>query len=203
MIGVLLHQAGLLHPGQIQVVVMEQDVYDGLRFGEIVALHGWLKQETIDFFVQEWHSLLVENPHQPIGYYFMRAHLLTEEQVNQILKEQWQTGYRFGVMAVMNGWLKQETLDFFLNHLVPEAAKVTDKIEKQSLSLAKATHSNNKTTLEQKHQATYVQGGTMVQQQSTFVQKSTLTGGAVSGTVPNIDPEDLADMDQVEVEWLG
>ncbi len=195
MIGVLLHQAGLIHPGQIQVVIMEQEVYEGLRFGEIIALHGWLKQETIDFFVKEWHSLLVDNPHQPIGYYFMRAHLLTEEQVNQILKEQWQTGYRFGAVAVMHGWLKQETVDFFLNHLVPYASKQTNKIEKQTLSGAKTTLSNQKSTLEQKYQATYVQGGTVIQQ-STYVQKQTLAG-------VNVDPEDLAEMNDVEVDWLG
>lgn len=195
MIGVLLHQAGLLHPGQIQVVVMEQQVYEGLKFGEIVALHGWLKQETIDFFVKEWHSLLTNYPNQPIGYFFLRAHLLTEDQINQILKEQWQTGYRFGAVAVMNGWLKQETVDFFLNHLAPQAAKQSVRIEKRTITPGKTTQAGGRTTLEQRYQPTYVQGGTMFQDQ-TRVQKQTLSG-------LDIDPEDLADMANVEVDWLG
>ncbi|AFY59659.1 hypothetical protein [Synechococcus sp. PCC 6312] len=188
MIGVLLHQAGLLHPGQIQVVVMEQSVYEGLKFGEIIALHGWLKQETIDFFVKEWHSLLINQPNEPIGYFFVKAHLLTEDQVNQILQEQWQTGYRFGAVAVLNGWLKQETVDFFLNHLAPQVAKQSVRIEKRTITPGKTSQPGVKTTLEQKHQATYVQGGT-VMQMDTHIQ--------------NYDPEDLADMDKVEVDWLG
>lgn len=196
MIGVLLHQAGLLHPGQIQVVVMEQSVYEGLKFGEIIALHGWLKQETIDFFVKEWHALLINQPNEPIGYFFMKAHLLNEEQVNQILREQWQTGYRFGAVAVLNGWLKQETVDFFLNHLAPQVSKQSVRIEKRTITPEKTSQAVMRTTLEQKYQATYVQGGTVFQEQTTLVQKQTLAG-------INVDPEDLADMENVEVEWLG
>lgn len=190
MIGVLLHQAGLLHPGQIQVVVMEQSVYEGLKFGEIIVLHGWLKQETIDFFVKEWHSLLMNQPNEPIGYFFTKAHLLTEEQVNQILREQWQTGYRFGAVAVLNGWLKQETVDFFLNHLAPHVSKQSTRIEKRTITPEKTSQNGERTTLEQKYQATYIQGGTVLQE-ATHLQEF------------NPDPEDLADMDKVEVEWLG
>ncbi|WJI25173.1 hypothetical protein RHP47_05685 [Thermosynechococcus sp. QKsg1] len=133
-IGELLLKAGLITRGQLQVALMEKSIYTNLRFGEIVALHGWLPQETIDFFVEEWPKLSQGKEKHPIGFYLKKASLLTEEQIQQILKEQWQTSYRFGALAVLNGWVKQETVNFFLQSINPNALKERTRIEKATLS---------------------------------------------------------------------
>lgn len=49
-IGQILKQAGLLNEGQIQVALMDQS-YSGLLFGEILVARGWIKPETITFFL--------------------------------------------------------------------------------------------------------------------------------------------------------
>jgi hypothetical protein len=48
------------------------------------------------------------------------ANLLTHEQIKNILIEQNRTMVRFGTLAVLKGYLKQETLDFFIRYLFPE-----------------------------------------------------------------------------------
>ncbi len=49
-IGQVLKQAGLLNEGQIQVALMDQSC-SGLLFGEILVARGWIKPETITFFL--------------------------------------------------------------------------------------------------------------------------------------------------------
>jgi hypothetical protein len=50
-IGQVLKQAGLLNEGQIQVALMDQSC-SGLLFGEILVARGWIKPETITFFLE-------------------------------------------------------------------------------------------------------------------------------------------------------
>lgn len=118
-IGNLLAQAGLITDAQIQVILQDQS-YNGLRFGEILVLRGWIKPETVDFLVDQWPQLLDEEEKEKLGHCLLKAGLLNESQVKTILKEQWQNGLRFGAVAVLNGWIKQETVDFFLESLAPE-----------------------------------------------------------------------------------
>ncbi|HIK34724.1 MULTISPECIES: hypothetical protein [unclassified Thermosynechococcus] len=129
-IGELLLKAALINLGQLQVALREKDIYTHLRLGEILALHGWLSQGTIDFFVEEWPKLIQDKEKHPIGFYLKKAGLLTEEQIQQILKEQWQTSYRFGALAVLNGWVKQETVNFFLQYVNPNALQKSSRIER-------------------------------------------------------------------------
>jgi hypothetical protein len=49
-IGAYLVEAGLVSPAQIQVALNDQEI-TGLRLGEIVAAHGWVKQQTIEFLM--------------------------------------------------------------------------------------------------------------------------------------------------------
>ena len=51
-IGKILTEAGLINNGQLQVALVEKQLYPELRLGEIISLHGWLKQETADFFAE-------------------------------------------------------------------------------------------------------------------------------------------------------
>jgi hypothetical protein len=91
-----------------------------MRFGDILAARGWLQQQTVDFFVEQWPQIL-QNPYQTkLGECLCSAALLDETQVQTILKEQWQCGFRFGAVAVLNGWVKQATIDFMLEGLAPQ-----------------------------------------------------------------------------------
>lgn len=122
-IGKLLQEASLISEAQLQVAVYDCNIYQNMRLGEILASRGWIEQETADFFAEEWFKLLAALPPQyPLGHYLHQAALIDEVQIESILKEQKQTWMRFGSVAVLRGWIKQDTLDFFLQNLFPAAA---------------------------------------------------------------------------------
>lgn len=127
-IGEILQNAGLVSSSQIEVALHDQQYYQDLRIGEILALRGWIEQSTVDFFVQEWLELLKKKNSQPLGFYFKKASLLSDKQIQMILAEQNQTCLRFGATAVLKGFLKQHTVDFFLTHLFPHQAIASDYI---------------------------------------------------------------------------
>jgi N-acetylglucosaminyldiphosphoundecaprenol N-acetyl-beta-D-mannosaminyltransferase len=123
-VGELLQQAGLLSELQIQQVLEEQASGKNLRFGEILASRGWLRQETIDFFVEGLPLISISTQRQPLGYYLKQARLLDDAQINTILAEQQQLNLPFGEIAVNKGWLKPETIDSVLNYLISSTAAV-------------------------------------------------------------------------------
>ena len=51
-LGLVLQEANLLAVPQIQLALRDQISYPYLRLGEILAMRGWIKQETADFFAQ-------------------------------------------------------------------------------------------------------------------------------------------------------
>lgn len=119
-LGFILREADLVTLGQIEVALQDQKNYQ-LPLGEILALHGWIRQETADFFVERWPQF-VETPIQYLlGQYFQLASLLNDQQIRIILQEQVRLGIRFGAVAILKGWLKQRTVDYFVENLVPEA----------------------------------------------------------------------------------
>ena len=124
-LGEILQAADLITTEQIEVALQNQQYYQ-LRLGEILALHGWLEQETVDFFAETWPKLLLEGQAQPLGYYLKQAKLLSPEQIQIILKEQRHLGIRFGSVAVLKGWLKEKTLNFFLENLSPQTKSESD-----------------------------------------------------------------------------
>lgn len=119
--GEILKEAGLISSEQIKIALDVQRQCVALRIGEILAIKGWLKQETVDFLVTFCleDKTLTYNP-KPIGYYFQKAGLLTEEQVNNILKDQKKLGIKFCYLAVMKGFLQEKTADFFLENITPK-----------------------------------------------------------------------------------
>lgn len=119
-LGEVLQQADLISAAQIEVALRDQIEYQDMRIGEILALRGWIKQETADFFAQQWLILLEQKRKQPLGYYLKEAALLNERQISTILAEQKQEQTRmlFGELAVSKGWIKQHTIDFFLEYLL-------------------------------------------------------------------------------------
>ncbi|AUC60967.1 hypothetical protein AA637_07260 [Cyanobacterium sp. HL-69] len=132
-IGEKLEEAGLISKYQIEVALIDQVSYIESKFGEILALRGWLKQQTIDFFVKDLPDL-INNPQKiRIGNYFRAAGLLDDGQVQEILDEQTNSEIKFGYIAVLKGYVKQETLDFFLRHFV------YDGFERKTIHQSKET----------------------------------------------------------------
>ncbi|WP_190694083.1 hypothetical protein [Nodosilinea sp. FACHB-141] len=116
----MLQRAGLLSQAQLDVVLQDQQWQPDLRIGDILELRGWVKRDAIEFFAEQWPKLATIGRDNPIGYYFQQAGLLNSQQVDALLREQAQAGLRIGALAVLHGWLSQETLDWFLRSLAPE-----------------------------------------------------------------------------------
>lgn len=126
LIGEVLQEAGLISPQQVNFALAIQKKSLTLKIGEILASKGWLKQETVDFFVHFFleDKLITYNHYQPIGYYFKKAGLLDEEQINIILKEQKKLGIKFCYLAVLKGFLTEKTVEFFLENIAQKSSKL-------------------------------------------------------------------------------
>jgi uncharacterized protein YjbI with pentapeptide repeats len=117
-LGEILIEAGLVPISQIELALQEQK-HTGLRIGEILVLHGWIEQKTVDFFGEKWCELIAAAEKQSLAYYFQEAGLLKKEQVDAIarLQQLKHKKVRFHGLAVEQNYLKQTTVDFFLAHL--------------------------------------------------------------------------------------
>ena len=129
-LGQLLSEAGLISAQQIEIALHEQMTNDsGIKIGEIFASRGWIKQETADFFVEQWNQLMEQNQKQPLVYYLRAACLLNEREIEYLLQQRnnSETKVRFHHLAVQKGLIKQETVDFFVrNLLAPHKKKLSD-----------------------------------------------------------------------------
>ena len=138
-IGEILQDAGLITSPQLQVALRDQTYYQDMRLGEILALRGWVEQETADFFAQEWFKLINNRRiERPIGFYLQKAGLLTEQDIKVILLEQHKYALRFGDTAVKQGLIKPDTVQFFLQNLFPSQL-YQDRVKTQQ--------QNNKNTI--------------------------------------------------------
>lgn len=117
-LGTLLQQASLVSARQVEVALEEQGHSDR-RIGEILADHGWLKQESADFFAEVWPWIHDQTCQEPLGQYLKQAALLDEAQIKTILQEQRQTQLKFGTLVILKGWVQRQTINFFLEHLDP------------------------------------------------------------------------------------
>ena len=122
-IGEILQEAGLITSPQLEVALRDQAYNKDMLLGEILALRGWIKQDTADFFVREWFKLLNKRVDRPIGFYLKQAGLLTEQDIKIILLEQNKHSLRFGDTAVKQGLIKSATVDFFIHNLFPSQLK--------------------------------------------------------------------------------
>lgn len=118
LLGESLSRAGLINPHQVEVALSDARYREDLKFGEILALRGWVNQATADFFADRLHQIASEVEKQPIGQYFKAAKLLTEEQISKVLATQQDCSIRFGELAVAHHYLKRQTLDFMLPYIV-------------------------------------------------------------------------------------
>ena len=118
-IGEILQEAALITPPQLEVALRDQIYYEDMRLGEILALRGWIEQDTADFFVEDWFKLINRRIDRPIGFYLNQAGLIDESDIRNILKEQRTNSLRFGDIAIKKGLVKPGTVHFFLQNLFP------------------------------------------------------------------------------------
>ena len=123
-IGETLQEAGLITTPQLEVALRDQTYYEDMRLGEILALRGWIKQDTADFFVQEWYRIVNQRREHPIGFYLRKAGLLSEQDIRIILTEQHKLSLRFGDTAIKQGLIKSNTVEFFIQNLFPSQTSV-------------------------------------------------------------------------------
>ncbi|MBE9045011.1 pentapeptide repeat-containing protein [Pleurocapsales cyanobacterium LEGE 10410] len=119
-LGQLLSEAGLISAQQIEIALREQAEIPDRKIGEIMALRGWLKQKTADFFVEQWHDLVKQEQKYPLIHYLQQAALLDKDQIDFVLKQRNNSPekLRFHHIAVKHGLIKQQTVDFFIKNLL-------------------------------------------------------------------------------------
>jgi hypothetical protein len=121
LLGVVLQDAHLISDFQIQIALIDQQAY-GMRLGDVLVLHGWLQQETLDFFVFQWNYLLRNHEDFSLEDCVQSAGLLSEQQIQFIRQEQVRTNQSFRCIVLQQRLLKKQTLDFF------EAAIIKTKL---------------------------------------------------------------------------
>lgn len=141
-IGEIFQEAGLINSGQLQVALMEKDLYPDLELEEILLLHGWLKQKTVDFFIEMFNKPYFDKT-LIIGQLLYQAGLLSKQEIKLITSEQQKMGLGFGTVAVLKGFIKQATLDFFLKYFILERQPVTISQTKKTLPQFSSQPQNN------------------------------------------------------------
>lgn len=116
-LGLALQNAGLISEEQLQKALEIQSKYTQMKLGEILVLQEGIRAKTIDFFVNKRPKIATKGQHFPLGYYLKDASLLDSKQIETILQEQKKTQQKFGDIAVQKGWIKRDTVDFFLKIL--------------------------------------------------------------------------------------
>lgn len=123
-LGWTLVNAGLISEYQLQIALIDQQRLDEIhephqKIGEILALRGWIKQKTADFFAVDFPELLKSSQKRKLSFYLLKAGLLEQEQVKIILNEQKKRYRSFELIAIEKGWVKSETINFFVEYLQP------------------------------------------------------------------------------------
>ena len=123
-LGGTLVNAGLISEDQLQIALIDQQRLDEIqephqKIGEILALRGWIKQKTADFFAVDFPDLLTSSKKYTLAFYLLKAGLLEAEEVEIIINEQKKVHRNFGLIAIEKGWVKSKTIEFFFEYLQP------------------------------------------------------------------------------------
>ncbi len=117
-LGEMLLEAGLVSISQIEMALEEQKE-NNIKIGKILAYHGWIKQETADFFAEKLSKFLRKSARRPIAFYLFAAGLLDQKQLAFLKQQQRQISSetRRHCLALDQGYVKQVTVNFFLKYL--------------------------------------------------------------------------------------
>ena len=117
-LGEILLEAGLVSISQLEIALAEQKENE-LKIGRILAAHGWIKQETADFFAEKWSSFLRTAQRRPLAFYLFAAGLLEQEQLAILRQKQKEINSetRLHPLAIEQGYIEQVTVNFFLKYL--------------------------------------------------------------------------------------
>ena len=133
-LGEVLLNTGLVSAQQVNEALQDQHENSTQRLGEILAQKGCIKQETADFFAEQWPRYIQQPLKLPIGQYLREAALLDSQQVMSILEEQTQCGDYFGELIIKKGWLGQQTINFFLDAAVECQTQTSDTEFEEDIS---------------------------------------------------------------------
>ncbi|MGK7911974.1 MAG: WecB/TagA/CpsF family glycosyltransferase [Synechococcus sp.] len=129
-----LVRAGLLTEEQLAVVSSQQQADPHQSMADIISAQGWLKQQTIDFFVNELPRIEGDMRQKPLGVYLVDAGLLSSMQLAFLLRDKQRHGgnttgrYSIGDRVVQNGWIARKTVDFFLTEVAPDCELIPYEI---------------------------------------------------------------------------
>jgi hypothetical protein len=87
-LGNYLVDAGLLTPSQIEVALADQQL-TGLRLGEVLVRRGWIKEETVEYFMKK---VIEPDRHDPAGQ--ANAYLESSRNLMKTLMQQKQSASR-------------------------------------------------------------------------------------------------------------
>lgn len=120
----VLKSAGLISSQQLAKALQIQAEYPQTQLSEILILQEVIQPQTVDFFVDQWPTIKAEGQQLLLGQYLQDAQLLDLKQVEFIVAEQQQEWRLFGEIAVEQGWIKQVTVDFFVNNLAVKVPRL-------------------------------------------------------------------------------
>lgn len=82
--------------------------------------------------MEQNNNLNQEKSGRKLGYYFIEAGLITSDQVDEALIEQrTNPDMRLGEILVERGWIKQNTLDYFVKKIIEPDSTQTKKNQEQ------------------------------------------------------------------------
>jgi len=123
LLGEILKNAGLVTQAQISKALNHQQELS-TRLGEILHIQGVVNIKTIHFMLDNWEKIKHNGYQFPLGYYLQQAFLIDNQQIQIILKEQKNNQLKFGDIAIAKGWIKQKTINFFLDNLSVKPAEL-------------------------------------------------------------------------------
>jgi hypothetical protein len=135
-IGSYLIEAGLIRSEQLQEALSQQKT-TSLPIGEILAGNGWIRQETIEYFMDKIvcaeRRLDVDNTSglstrstKPtlLGAYLIDAALVSPEQVQDALGEQKISFMPIGQILSRKGFVSQQTVEYLMEKVILPEQKV-------------------------------------------------------------------------------
>lgn len=112
-LGTRLLTAGLLTQGHIEVVLRDQEMRPDLLFGEILKLRNWVRDETLEFFLDLEFTDSQEFQELRLGQRLKLAGLVSQDEIMRALRRQHESTLRLGRILSRLGVLNSKTADFF------------------------------------------------------------------------------------------